>query len=106
MLYQCADKTVTAKATATDGTVAYGFNGCVNDIKCCPYPTGDKGDYTLCKTVCGQVSHAEVMAASELMQQGKIVELIEVKGANKICSGCQCFCKTHNIEFKLISKEL
>ena len=60
----CAKKRVFAKMVTADGSEIFGSNDCRNPQERCPR-VGDlyaRDDYSLCKIVCDQQSHAEVSA--------------------------------------------
>lgn len=62
----CAKKRVQAVLTTSDGLIFAGENICTTPQDVCPREPGE--GYEKCKTVCGQLHHAEIQC---LMQAGE-----------------------------------
>lgn len=83
----CAKQVVKATIVTTDGRTFVGFNNCNRPQVVCP--RGDMPSnvgYHLCKEVCGQPGHAEIMALQAADW--------DVEGATLILEGHKAVCPT------------
>lgn len=85
----CAKAQVFCTIITADGQRFTGTNECRNPQSVCPREPGE--DYTKCKTVCDQVSHAEV-AAIEACQvgDGALFGSTAYVEYTHVCLRCQC----------------
>ena len=84
----CAKLTTTATITTKDGKKFVGQNWCANPQEKCPrgdMPTGE--GYELCREVCQQIGHAEVVACFIAGPHAKGAEL-ELEGHHYFCDNC------------------
>lgn len=85
----CAKQVVRATLVAADGEVFIGENSCLNPQDVCPRGDMPSGQgYELCKSVCQQEGHAEVMA---ILKAGRKAEgaCIYLDGHTYFCQSCQ-----------------
>lgn len=82
---KCAKQEVVA--VITDGTkYSIGYNWCQHPQDICPRVEGE--DYTKCKSICGQNSHAEVEALSNFKGDWSKAKLY-IQGHTRICDDCK-----------------
>lgn len=87
----CVKQVVKAVIIAVDGTTYTGYNSCENPQSVCPrelagMKTGE--GYELCKTVCGQKSHAEISAITLAGEDCKGATLY-LTGHDYACQSCK-----------------
>lgn len=89
MIGPCAKQTVTATIVTKDGQRFVGTNYCNNAQQTCPragMPTG--AGYELCRNICQQEAHAEIVAlrAAGLNTQGAT---LYIEGHSYACEPCK-----------------
>ena len=89
----CKKQTVKAVLITMSGDVAYGSNSIRNVVNKCPrvvkkYKTGE--GYHLCKEVCNQNEHAEIMAIRDAKEKGYNLfnSKIYIVGHTYFCDNC------------------
>lgn len=94
----CLKADVMAMIVDHVGQVATGTNEIQNEfVKKCPRELGE--DYTKCKTICQQESHAEIAAIKKAKERGLILEgsKLYLTGHNKPCYNCRKACEKEGI---------
>lgn len=96
----CAKQRVIATVVAADGTYYTGENLCNNPQKVCPrdelgYKSGE--GYELCKSICDQQSHAEVVAITKAGDNAKGATLY-LRGHSYACGNCKSCAEINGIE--------
>lgn len=82
----CAKRHVTCRIVIDKHTHFVGTNDCNNPQKTCPRLPGD--DYTKCRTICDQPSHAEVSAVKLAIAAG-----YDLHGKRAYLSGIKWICQ-------------
>lgn len=93
----CAKQVVTAQISGRSGRVYVGRNDCANPQEVCP--RGDMPSnvgYHLCRDVCGQYGHAEVMAIKAAGDDACGGHLI-LMGHKAVCPTCMAACNAAEI---------
>ncbi len=84
----CAKQVVTATITTQDGRVFIGRNDCANPQQVCPRGNMPSNvGYHLCKEVCRQEGHAEVMAL-KAADYDVIGSSLVLEGHKAVCPTC------------------
>ena len=96
----CVKQVVTATIVTRDGKRYAGANYCENAQPTCPrvgMPTGV--GYELCRDVCRQVGHAEVVALRAAERQGGAVHgaTCYIEGHTYACDNCLAALRLHGI---------
>jgi len=94
----CAKLTTTAVIKTTDGQTYIGQNWCANPQQECPrgnMPTGT--GYELCREVCHQIGHAEVVACMIAGEAAKGATMY-LAGHYYACDNCKRVAKEHGIK--------
>lgn len=86
MIGPCAKATVTCTIIAANGKRYVGTNYCENAQETCPRLAGE--GYEKCKTICGQVGHAEQVAVS-LAGADAAGANAYLQGHTYACQACQ-----------------
>lgn len=88
-LGRCARRVVTATLTALDGQVFVGRNDCNAPQPTCPRAGMPRyTGYTLCRTICLQIGHAEDVALRLAGAKARGATL-KVEGIDHICDPCK-----------------
>lgn len=93
----CAKQVVKATIIAVDGREFTGFNDCNNPQQLCP--RGDMPSnvgYHLCRDVCAQPGHAEVIAIEAAGDAAEGATLI-LEGHKAVCPTCMAACNAAGI---------
>lgn len=93
----CAKQVVEATITARNGRVYIGRNDCLNPQDVCP--RGDMPSnvgYELCRDVCRQEGHAEVMAIRAAGDDAEGASLT-LRGHIAVCPACMSACNAAGI---------
>lgn len=93
----CAKQVVKATIIALDGREFTGFNDVLNPQMVCP--RGDMPSnvgYHLCRDVCQQPGHAEVMAIAAAGEHARGATLI-LEGHKAVCPACLIACEAAGI---------
>lgn len=93
----CAKQVVKATIIAMNGQTFVGFNDVANPQAVCP--RGDMPSnvgYHLCRDVCGQAGHAEVMAIEAAGEHAEGATLI-LEGHKAVCPTCMAACNAAGI---------
>lgn len=104
----CAKQVVTARIIGRDGHTYTGTNACRRPQAVCPRGDRPSGSgYDLCRDVCEQEGHAEVMAIKAAGDQAEGGTLY-LDGHRAVCPDCQRACDAAGIAqiHVLPSKEL
>lgn len=93
----CAKQVVEATIIATDGTTYVGRNDCANPQAVCPRGSMPSNvGYHLCRSVCRQAGHAEVMAIEAAGEHAEGATLI-LRGHVAVCPECMKACNAAGI---------
>ena len=100
----CAKQVVTATLVTTKGKVYVGRNDCRQPQPVCPRvqlncETGE--GYRLCKTICEQEGHAEVMAVLAAGRRAAGATLW-LEGHTYACDACTAFCREAGVKAIII----
>jgi pyrimidine deaminase RibD-like protein len=89
MIGPCAKKVVTCTIIAEDGELFFGENSCNNAQSSCPRVGAlySRDDFTLCKVVCDQPGHAEVMALKSAGEKARGATAFVYH--HRVCSDCR-----------------
>lgn len=93
----CAKQVVKATIIALNGETFVGFNDCNKPQQSCP--RGDMPSnvgYHLCRAVCEQPGHAEVMAIQAAGELARGATLI-LEGHKAVCPACLIVCNAAGI---------
>lgn len=92
----CAKQTVVA-IIKNNGKVWFGTNWCENPQRICPRSGMKTGEgYDLCKSICEQVSHAEVMACKWAQAEAEGGTMI-IYGHAYVCDDCKRVAREYGI---------
>lgn len=101
----CAKAYVAARLTTRDGRVFTGTNDCARPQATCPRRAAGHGrdDYRLCKAVCGQQGHAELMAVRAAWEIGvtDLMGAVMHIGHHRVCADCAGFMTRLGITWRL-----
>jgi deoxycytidylate deaminase len=93
----CAKVVVTATIITKDGRTFTGRNDCVNPQVLCPRGNLPSGQgYEMCKTICQQPAHAEVVALRKAGVDASGATLL-LQGHNFACEDCLQSCERAGI---------
>jgi tRNA(Arg) A34 adenosine deaminase TadA len=99
----CKKQVVTATIVTPDGRRFYGENDCANPQKTCPREGMATGvGYHLCRDICKQNSHAEIVALNAAKTAAKGATLY-VTGHYYACKSCRQACAKAGIVNIIIS---
>ena len=89
MIGPCAKKRVFCTLVSKDGEEFFGENSCDNPQESCPRVGSlyARDDFTLCKSVCRQSGHAEVMALRLAGEKAK--GAIAIVEHHRVCDDCE-----------------
>jgi deoxycytidylate deaminase len=104
MAGRCAKAVVECVIVTLDGKSYVGRNDCANPQPVCPRAPGE--DYTKCREICQQASHAEVAALAECESLGgdPVGGTAYMNGNTYFCKPCQEMLTAAGVRFFCIGR--
>jgi deoxycytidylate deaminase len=101
----CVKQRVTAIIVTPTGERFVGENYCLNAQEACPRAGMASGvGYNLCREICQQVGHAEIVALGEAGEKARGAKLF-LTGHTYICESCKAACSAAGIEETIVCED-